>query len=346
MKSLVNEYETYFNKIKSNWDKIAKPLDSLGKLETLVAKIGAIQKTEHPLCNKNCLVVLCSDNGIVQEGISQSDQSVTRICSENIAAKKTTVGIMAKQIGCDIFTFDVGINYPKKIKNVFNKKINLGTKNFVKQSAMTKKEVENAFLIGKKIVSNCKKNGYKVICVGEMGIGNTTTSAAITASLLKLDSKKTTGYGAGLNKEKLKKKIEVINTAIKKYDLTNKDALSVLEIVGGYDIAVMVGIFLASKEFNMPIILDGVVSITAALVAEKIKKGTIEYLIPSHISREKTGKILCKQLKLYPIIDADMALGEGTGAILALGILKTAIEVYEKSITFTESKVQQYKRFK
>ena len=127
MKSSENSYREYFNKVKSNWDKIAKPLDSLGKLESLVAKLGAIQQTEHPVCKKSCLVVLCADNGIVEEGISQSDQSVTRICAENIAAKITTAGIMASKVNCEVLTYDVGINTSEKLPGVIDRKICKGT---------------------------------------------------------------------------------------------------------------------------------------------------------------------------------------------------------------------------
>lgn len=345
MKSLNSKYIECFKKIKSNWDKIAKPLDSLGKLEDIVAKLGAIQGTEHPSCNKKCLVVLCADNGIVEEGISQSDQSVTRICAENIAAKKTTVGIMAAQAGCDVTVYDVGINFPGEIKNVVNKKIRSGSRNFLKEEAMTKEEVEKAFSIGQEIVAGCKDAGYELICVGEMGIGNTTTSACVAASIFKTGAGFTAGRGAGLSNEGLCKKIYVIDEAIKKYDLHNRNAFEILQIAGGYDIAVMTGIYLAAKKYGMPVILDGAISMTAALVAELIQKGTRDYLIPSHISREPVGKILCDELNLSPVLDAGMALGEGTGAVLFLGILKTALEVYEKSVPFSESNVEQYTRF-
>lgn len=338
--------ESWSSKIKSNWDKIAKPLDSLGKLESLVAKLGAIQKTEHPSCKKSCLVVLCADNGIVEEGISQSDQSITRICAENIAAGKTTVGIMASQVNCHIMTYDVGINTQDELKNVINRKIRAGTRNFLKEEAMTGEELDRALALGKEIVLDCKNKGYNLICVGEMGIGNTTTSAAIAASILKTGGEITAGRGAGLSDEGLKRKISVINEAIKKYDLYSKDSLSVLKAVGGYDLAVMTGIYLEAKEYSMAVVLDGAISITAALVAEKHSKGTVDFLLPSHISREPIGELLCRELNLSPVIDAGMALGEGTGAVLFLGILKTAIAVYEKSVPFADSNVEQYKRFK
>ncbi len=337
--------ESWSSRIKANWDKIAKPLDSLGKLESLVAKLGEIQKTEHPVCSRKCLVVLCSDNGIVEEGISQSDQSVTRICAENIGAGRTTVGIMASHVGCHIFTYDVGINCEAELKNVTDRKIRAGTRNFLKEKAMTREEVEKAFALGREIVAECRDRGFQIICTGEMGIGNTTTSAAVAASLLKVDAEVTAGRGAGLSDQGLERKIRVINEAIGKYGLYNADPVSVLEAVGGYDLAVMTGIYLAAADFDMPIVLDGAISVTAALAAERIKPGTAGYLIPSHLSREPLGELLCRELGFSPVLDAGMALGEGTGAVLFLGLLETAIEVYEKSVPFAESNVEQYTRF-
>lgn len=337
--------ESWSSKIKANWDRIAKPLDSLGKLESLVAKLGEIQKTEHPVCSRKCLVVLCSDNGIVEEGISQSDQSVTRICAENIAAGRTTVGIMASHAGCDLFAYDVGINCTDELENVIDRKIRAGSRNFHKEKAMTRDEVEKAFALGREIVADCKNKGYQLMCTGEMGIGNTTTSAAVAASLLKVNAQTTAGRGAGLSNQGLERKISVINEAIARYDLYNANPVSVLEAVGGYDIAVMTGIYLAAADFDMPVVLDGAISAAAALVAERIKPGTAECLIPSHISREPVGALLCRELGFSPVLDAGMALGEGTGAVLFLEVLETAIEVYEKSVPFAESNVEQYTRF-
>lgn len=340
------EYDSIYKNIKSNWDRIAKPLDSLGKLEDLVAKLGAIQRTEHPSCKKTCLIVLCADNGIVEEGISQSDQSVTRICAENIAAKKTTVGIMAGHSDCEMKVYDVGINYDGDLNNVIGRKISCGTRNFLKEKSMTADEVDRALQIGKEIVSECKSEGFDLICVGEMGIGNTTTSAAIACSLLKMNAKDIAGRGAGLSDEGLARKINVIDKAIEKYGLYDCDARTVLESVGGFDIAVMAGIYLAASEFFMPVVIDGAISLAAALVAERICPGTTAFLIPSHRSRERMVNYLCREMKLSPVIDGDMALGEGTGAVLLLNVLKTAVEVYEKSVPFSESNVDQYTRFK
>lgn len=346
MKCLDDEYNTFYKTIKENWDRIAKPLDSLGKLEDLIARLGAIQKQELPSLTRTAVIIFSADNGIVEEGISQSDQSVTRICAENIAAEKTTVGIMAKQTGTEVYVYDVGINTDEELPGVINRKINRGTKNFLKEKAMSKEELDKAISFGIELAHEYKEKKYDAVCVGEMGIGNTTTSAAIASSLLKVEAEKVTGRGAGLSDSGLLKKIQVIDTAVKKYSLSDADAETVLQTAGGFDIACMCGLYIGAKQCGLPVILDGAISMVAALAAEKIDPGVIDFLLPSHKSREPLVERLCDVLKLSPVLDADMALGEGTGAVLMLGVLKTALAVYEDSVTFSNSRVAQYTRFK
>lgn len=338
-------YRQIYNQIKSNWDSIAKPLDSLGKLECIISKIGAVQGTVHPQVDKSAVLILCSDNGIVEEKVSQSDQSVTAICAENIAGGKTTVGIMAEQSGTELLTVDLGIARADNLPDVINKKIRYGTRNFIKEPAMSRDEVLKAIETGKELVRECKRKGFNILCIGEMGIGNTTTSAAIAASLFKCSAELVTGRGAGLNDAGLERKISVINEAVAKYNLFNVDVLSVLQTVGGYDIAGMVGVYIASKECKLPIVLDGAISMVAALVAERLEPGTKDFLIPSHKSREPLVVKVMQELELDPVIDGNMALGEGTGAVLFMQIIKTAAAVYEKSVPFAESGVEQYKRY-
>ena len=332
-----------FENIKRRWDSIAKPLDSLGKLEEIVCRIGAVQGTEEPRAKKTALIVFCADNGVVEEGISQSDMSVTRLCAENIASGKTTVGIMAGQYGTDVIAVDIGMNCDK-VPGVLDRKIRKGSRNFAKEKALTAAEVQKAIECGKSLVRELKAEGYDILCVGEMGIGNTATSAAVASSLLKVGAEEVTGRGAGLSDIMLKKKISVIQSAVEKYGLYEKDVLEVLEAAGGYDICGMCGVFLGAAEENMPVVLDGAISMVSLLAAERIKKGTKEFVIPSHKSREPLVSKVCSELNLEPVLDAGMALGEGTGAVLMMGIIKTALAVYEKSLTFNKSGVQQYIR--
>ena len=336
--------DSVFNQIKENWDKIAKPLDSMGKFEGLIAKIGQIQNSVRPKLSKICLLVFCADNGIVEEGVSQSSSEVTATCAGNIAEKKSSAGVMAQSLGIDVRVIDVGMKASEKIPLVYDRKIRQGSRNFIKEAAMTEDEVKKALQTGKEFISDCKKEGCHAVCIGEMGIGNTTTSAAVAASLLHLPAKEAAGRGAGLSDRGLLKKISVIERAIKKYSLYDADVYRVLQAVGGYDIAAMTGAMLGAMEEGMPLILAGLISQVAALCASKMNQQVLDYLIPSHKSREPlSGKI---NLGLDAVIDADMALGEGSGALMMAGLLRTALAVYDNALLFENSGVGQYKRNK
>lgn len=341
--------EALYKKIKHNWDIIAKPLDSMGKFEELIARIGAIQGNEKPELTKKAMLIFCADNGIVSEGVSQSGQEVTRICAENIALGKTTVGIMAREAGAEVFSIDVGINYDNSVSNelehVIMKKVRMGTRNFLEEPAMTLEETKRAIETGIEAVKEYKEKGYTLLGIGEMGIGNTTTTSAVAAGLLKLEAKVVTGRGAGLDDKGLERKREVVQRAIEKYDLYNKDALTVLQTVGGFDIAAMTGACIGGKKYGVPIVIDGVISQVSALIAEKLEPGVRDFLIPSHISREPVSIKICEELGLKPVIDASMALGEGTGAALMFSLLNVANRVYLDCVPFAESGVGQYERF-
>lgn len=341
----MESYGKFYKEIKRNWDKIAKPLDSLGRLEEIVCKIGAAQETSHPKAEKSVVLVLCADNGIVEEGVSQSGQEVTRICARNIAAGKTAVGVMAEHSGTEIITADFGINYGEKIPGLLDLRIRNGTRNFLKERAMTESEAEKAIQNGMELVKRCKDFGFDIICAGEMGIGNTTTSSAVASSILKCAPEEVTGRGAGLDDARLKKKIAVIKSAIEKNSLYEKSAFEILQTVGGFDIAGLAGVYLGAKKYKIPVVLDGAISLTAALVAEELEKGTSDYLIPSHKSREPLAVKTAEKLGLEPVLDANMALGEGTGAVLMIDIIKSALAVYNKCVPFEESGVAQYRRY-
>lgn len=330
---------------KKRWDDIAKPLDSMGLFEKYIAQINAILGREVSALDKTGIVVFCADNGIVEEGISQSDQSITAICAKNIAAGASAVGQMAKVNGTDIFAVDVGMNTTEKIDGVIDMKVAAGTKNFSKEPAMTKEHLLLAMQHGMDIVKNMKTQGYELLGMGEMGIGNTTTSAAVCAALLKVDAEVSAGPGAGANKEQMNRKKQVITNAIKQYDLWNKEVLEVLSCVGGFDIAAMVGMCIGGAYYKVPIVLDGLISMTAALAAKRLLPVTGEYMIPSHAGKEPAVVLLCKELDAEPVLSAKMALGEGTGAVLMISLLKTANAIYKESVTFEHYGMENYERF-
>ncbi|MCM1528034.1 MAG: nicotinate-nucleotide--dimethylbenzimidazole phosphoribosyltransferase, partial [Bacteroides sp.] len=252
-----------YAKILANWDATAKPLDGLGRFEEILARIGAILGTEEPDIRKKAVIIMCADNGIVEEGVSQSGMEVTTAVARQMARGNSSVGKMAAVIGADTIPVDIGMYHPEPIKGVWNRKIRRGTGNFRREPAMTREEALEAILTGMEIAADCKEKGYGILAAGEMGIGNTTTSSAVAAALLKCETEAVTGRGAGLNDEKFRNKQRIIAEAVEKYRLYEADPLTALETVGGLDIAGLAGLCIGGALSHIPVVLDGVISMTA-----------------------------------------------------------------------------------
>lgn len=337
--------EAFYNKIKDNWDHIAKPLDSLGRFEEVLSRMGAILEDESIDISKAALIVTIADNGIIKEGVSQSGTEVTLAVANALGAGKSSVCHMARESQIDVFPYDIGmVSVAENIEGRY--KVACGTKNFASEPALTLDELEKAINNGRLIARDKKNQGYRVLLLGEMGIGNTTTSTAVIASILGLDAKEICGRGAGLDDIGLHNKTTIINRAIKKYELTPQtDAKTVLRIVGGLDIATMVGIILEAIELRIPVILDGVITAAAALVARRICKDAEDIVFFSHKGKEKGIKTVADIFNQVPIIDGALALGEGTGGVMFYGCLKTALSLYRGNTLFEDIQVEQYKRF-
>lgn len=329
-----------------NWDRIAKPLDGLGDFERMIARIGAISRSDRIDISKRAVIILCADNGIVAEGVSQTGQEVTAAVAGLMGKGLSSVGRMAQVAGVDTIPVDIGINSEAaELPGVQNRRIANGTADFSRTPAMTGEQTVKAIATGIDLVFSCKEVGYRILATGEMGIGNTTTSSAVAAALLKCDARMVTGRGAGLSDAGLRRKQEVIRTAIDKYDLYHADGLEILQTVGGLDIAGLTGVCIGGALCHLPVVLDGVISMVAALVADRLFPGVREYLIPSHKGKEPAVRLLTEALGLAPVIDAGMALGEGTGAVMLFPLLDMALSIYNSSSTFQNSKIEQYKRF-
>lgn len=331
--------------VLKNWDNVAKPIDGMGRFETLTARIGAILGTEKIDISKKAVIIMCADNGIVEENVSQSGQEVTALVARSMAKKQSSVGKMAEVIGADTIPVDIGINCREPISGVLDRKIRCGTRNFSKEPAMTEEETVRAIAVGIDMVRTCKEQGYQILATGEMGIGNTTTSSTVAAALLKCEADKVTGRGAGLSDRGLVRKRQVISRAIETYDLYHADAFTILRTAGGLDIAGLTGVCIGGALFHVPVVLDGVISMAAALLAERILPGTKEFLLPSHKGKEPAVMLLMKELNLEPVIEAELALGEGTGAVMMLSLLDMALSIYCDRTTFLDIQVEQYQRF-
>ncbi|MFI3209239.1 MAG: nicotinate-nucleotide--dimethylbenzimidazole phosphoribosyltransferase [Eubacteriales bacterium] len=327
---------------KRNWDGIATPLNSLGKLEDVIVQCAGIFETDNVRIQKKAVVVMCADNGIVEEGVTQVGQVVTKIVAENMTTNKATVALMSKQCGADLFVVDIGMASDTENPDVINKKVMYGTKNFAKHWGMTREQVEAAIQVGIHMVKQLKELEYDVIATGEMGIGNTTTSSAIASCILNQDPEIVTGKGAGLSSSGLLRKIQLIQEALEMHKPNREDGIDVLAKVGGLDIAGMCGMFLGGAIYRVPILIDGFISATAALVAQTIDIRTKAFMIPTHVSAEPAGEMLLEALGLEPMLSLNMCLGEGTGAVMAFPILDTASLIYNEMCDFQTIEIDAY----
>ena len=325
---------------QKRWDSIAKPLHSLGKLETLLTQITGITGSADVDISKRELVAMCADNGVVEEGVTQTGQEVTAIVAENFLKGDTTVCAMCRQCHAKVVPVDVGMVRDTKVRT--DLKVAFGTKNMTKEPAMTREEAVRGIEAGIAVAQELSKEGYKILATGEMGIGNTTTSSAVASVLLNQPVEEMTGKGAGLTSEGLKRKITAIKKAIEVNQPDPEDALDVLAKVGGLDIAGMTGVFLGGAALHIPVLMDGFISCVAALIAIRLCPQAADYIIASHVSREPAAHLILESMGKEAVLHADMCLGEGTGAVALLPILDLAVNVYQSMSTFEDIHVEQY----
>lgn len=329
---------------QKRWDSIAKPLHSLGKLETLLIQIAGITGNSEVDLSKRGLIAMCADNGVVEEGVTQTGQEVTAIVAENFLRYDTSVGVMCKQNHAEIFPVDMGMVTDTKVR--IDHKIAYGTQNMTKGPAMTREQAVKGLEAGIDMVRELKEKGYKILATGEMGIGNTTTSSAVASVLLKQPVETMTGRGAGLTSEGLVRKINAIKEAIKLNQPDPSDAVDVLAKVGGFDIAGMAGVFLGGAVYQVPVVMDGFISCVSALIAMEICPVAGDYIIASHVSKEPAAHLILEHMNKEAILHADMCLGEGTGAVALFPILDLAAAVYHSMSTFDDIHVEQYEELK
>ena len=330
---------------RRHWDNIAKPIQGLGIMEELIIKIAGIQGQEAVALDKKAVIVMCSDNGVVAEGVTQTDSHVTAVVTENFARGVASVNRMAAVAGADVIPVDIGVAEDLKEPGVRNLKIAYGTKNFAKEPAMSEAEAIRGILTGMEIVKECRDKGYHLLATGEMGIGNTTTSSAMASVLLNVPVSTVTGKGAGLSAEGIRRKISVIEAAVENRKPDPGDALSVLANLGGFDIAGMAGVFLGGALYRIPVVIDGVISAVAALTAARLCPESVHYMLASHMSNEPSSAMIMKELGLEPVIYGRLALGEGTGAVMLFPLLEMAYEVYLENSTFENIKIEAYEHF-
>ena len=314
--------------------QLAKPPGSLGRLEDLSVQLAGITGSVHNKIEKKHLLVFAADNGVVEEGVSSAPQSVTLMQTINLTRHKTGASTLCKHFGCDITVCDVGVNADIKESKVLNRKIAYGTQNIVWGPAMSREQAIQAIMTGVELARNTDAD---VIGIGEMGIGNTTTSSAVLSVLLDADVDAVTGRGGGITDASYLKKKQVIKDAIAINRPDKNDVIDVLAKVGGFDIAAMCGAFIGCAATRRPVVIDGFISAVAALCAYKLCPNSVQYFVPSHASYEIGYKLAMDAMHLQPLFLLGMRLGEGGGCPLAFEILDAACAIINDMATFDQA---------
>ncbi len=325
-----------------HWARLAKPLGGLGALETMIEDAAALTGNEKIDVGRRAVLVLCADNGVVAQGVSQTDQSVTRAVAENLEAHRTSVCRMADAVRCEVVPVDIGMA-GEKVEGVLDRRILSGTADFTQGAAMTREQTLSAIEVGMNLVRDWKTKGFSLLATGEMGIGNTTTSSAVASVLLHQDVERMTGRGAGLSDEGLQRKIRAIERGIAVNQPNADDPLDVLSKLGGLDIAGLCGVFLGGALYRVPIIMDGFISGVAALCAVRLCEHVKKAVFASHVSSEPAAHLVLDALGKKPLLTADMHLGEGTGAVASIPLWDMAIAVYQGCYSFSEGGIEPYK---
>lgn len=327
---------------RARQDTLTKPLGSLGRLEELSVTLAGIFGQAIPRIRRKTVILAAADHGVVAEGVSAYPQEVTPAMVMNFLAGGAAINVLARHAGAEVVVLDVGVasDLPPNpaLRSV---KVAKGTANMAVGPAMTRDQAVQCLEIGIKAAQELIEGGTDLIACGDMGIGNTTPSSAITAVLTGADPSVTTGRGTGIEDEALDHKIQVVRRAINVNKPDAKDGLDVLSKVGGFEIGVLAGAMLGCASRNRPVVVDGFISGAAALIAWTLAPGANQYFIASHQSVEPGHQIALQTLDLTPILDLRMRLGEGTGATLAMHIIEAAAKCLAEMATFAEASVSE-----
>ncbi len=318
---------------------LAKPPGSLGKLEDISIQLAGISGSVHNHIRKKRILVLCADNGVTEEGVSSTPVSVTASQAVNMTMGKTGMSCLAAEFGAEVQVVDVGIATSYRENRILNLRIRRGTENLRLRPAMQREEALRAVLTGMELAEQAGRDRCDAVGVGEMGIGNTTTSSAVLSVLTGKPAKEVTGRGGGLTDSAFEKKILVIDEAVERHKPDPSDVIDVLTKVGGLDLAAMCGVFLGCARARIPVVIDGFISVTAALCAVRLAPRTKDYLFASHASAEPGYHTACEAVGLVPALNLGMRLGEGSGCPLMFEVLCASCAVINNMATFEEATI-------
>jgi len=307
------------SRIRARLDSLTKPPGSLGRLEDLVLQLGLIQETETPQIGRKAMIVFCADHGVVEEGVSPYPSEVTRQMVANFRSGGAAINVLCRHAGIEPVIVDMGVGHP--------------TRNFAREPAMTRAEAEQALDTGFAYAAQAE-----ILGAGEMGIGNTTSAAALFSAFSGLDPLETAGRGTGLDSSGVMRKVEVIRRALALHE-AHTDPIARLAALGGFEIAALTGLILGAASRRHLVMLDGFITGAAALVARAISPASLDYVVFSHCSAEKGHQKMLDFLNARPLLNLEMRLGEGTGAALGIGLLEAAVNLYREMATFQSAGV-------
>nr|WP_320165992.1 nicotinate-nucleotide--dimethylbenzimidazole phosphoribosyltransferase [uncultured Methylophaga sp.] len=334
--------KTHEQKALARQQQLTKPPGSLGQLENLAVKIASLQASEIPDLTHVHITVYAADHGVMAEGVSAFPQSVTAAMIRNFANGGAAISVLAQELMAKLDVVNVGtVEALEEILGVLDKRIDAGTANFCQSSAMTEQQCQQALLIGRDNVFSDIEN-TQIYIAGEMGIGNTTAATALASVLLACDPADLVGPGTGLDQQGVQHKLNVIRRALEQHTAQlDKDALIVLQTLGGFEIAAMVGAYLTCAKQGIPVLIDGFISTVAALIAEKIQAGCKDWFIYSHQSAEPGHQVVLGALNAEPLLKLGMRLGEGSGAAVAVPLLRQACLLHNGMATFEQANISK-----
>ncbi len=336
--------ELLMERAQKKLNNLTKPVGSLGRLEEFAQRVVAITGKINPSLKRKVIFTFAADHGVTEEGVSAYPSEVTAQMVDNFLSGGAAINVLARHIGAKVIVVDMGVKEKLKVKSekLKVKKINYGTRNMTRGPAMTKKEAIASILAGVEVFEEeNKKNGIDIIGIGEMGIGNTTAASAIAAAITKARVGDVTGRGTGIDDERLKHKVEVIKKALRINQPDFSDPIDVLTKVGGYEIGGLAGVVLAAAANKVPLVMDGFISTTAALIATELASFVRDYLFASHKSVEVGHNIVLKKIGQEPIFNLKMRLGEGTGAALGIDIIESGVKILEQMASFVKAGVSE-----
>jgi nicotinate-nucleotide--dimethylbenzimidazole phosphoribosyltransferase len=321
--------------------QLTKPAGSLGKLEELAIKLASLQAHGIPSVDNAWISIFAADHGIATSGVSAFPQSVTAEMVKNFTNGGAAINVLAKQNKAHLEIIDVGVASSLKSLDIIHNKVALGTANFLHQAAMNERQLSQALYSGKAAINRALHHKSNLFIAGEMGIANTSSATAIACHLLKLNAVKLTGAGTGLSGKQIQEKALIIQQALLTFSNIDATPLKALQYFGGFEIAALVGSYLAAAQNNLVILIDGFICTVAALVATKINPALKPWLIYSHQSQEQGHASILDELNAEPLLNLGMHLGEASGAVTALPLLNSACLLHQKMATFEQAQVAQ-----